>query len=872
MLKLNKKIFLLFLPLCGIFLRLTPLYGANFNPLHLTVYLEIKPNTIVGTLQTFLQEKKVYTFRTKSLIIKEGTLGENSLSLTSLKEGVFSLLSEKPNSPLLLSFERPVNFIVVPFNLVEQFIPLPEEPFTYDIVLKIPKKLSYFAFIFSEDYKVKEEGEFWIYQFKNSKPIKSPVLILSKEPISPSVLVYKNLKFSICFIDNKKFFSKDELSSWFQKVKTELGLLEKNFSEVYPFSNLWVLVGKEQKNKIDYANTLLVDFSSFNSPWDFVSLLTEKRLRDGIFYDDDHKVKGLVWFLRDLAKGKEEELRKKLLITSSLDGQSFFYFLELSQKIGEKPFLSRLKHFYETKLFTPHTFKDLLAYLKSSFPEVFMSFPEFSQFKKLYLKGEVVFLQPKEGGYELTLAFRKSNSPYTLTQNEREVVLKFLVVCKDNTYSFERTLLSPYQIFQVWIKERPEEVYLDPNYSIWRYLEKREDYVALEKLLEIPGIVFYPEEEFPIYQKIIEVLRNKGYKILPVKDPAQVPIEEGKNVIYLHKFPLSWMVKEIDKGFYFKLFPCPFEKEGLVGYFFSSSAKETELAINLLFKLSSLSEAYIKSGKIVFKRSLGSQKGILVPVRLKPAGYYSKAKLNTYELAIQLINTQLILIGEEKQDPSPDFTQFYKEFLENLHQLNENLIITLDLPLSYQVLIDQFFENKISIDILEKELSKAGSDVNFNNLIEVLRLAKTKKIKVLTIGVEEGLFQKVLTKGLLNLSQEEISNLPEMDLMNPLFKTYLYEKYQQEKKAFPPFENFYQAYFLKKEALTENLLKVLDKYSHFQIILITTKEVLNNISGITQGLEKKNFFNFKKIILDNQNKLSAETGDYFFNGGESIPR
>jgi uncharacterized iron-regulated protein len=187
-------------------------------------------------------------------------------------------------------------------------------------------------------------------------------------------------------------------------------------------------------------------------------------------------------------------------------------------------------------------------------------------------------------------------------------------------------------------------------------------------------------------------------------------------------------------------------------------------------------------------------------------------------------------------------------------------------------LIDQFLENKVSAEYLKKELSKVEVGVNLENLIEVLRFAKIKKIKVLAIGVEESLFQKVLDKGIFSLSQEEISNLPEMDLMNPLLKTYLYEKYQQKKQPFPPFENFYQAHLLKKEALTEKLLQVLEEYPNFQTILITTKEEIITVSGITQGLQKKNFLNFKRIILDNQKRLSTETGDYLFNGGESSPR
>ncbi|MBZ4681076.1 ChaN family lipoprotein [Thermodesulfobacterium sp.] len=860
--------FLLLLIVLGVFLCPFWSYGAN---LHLKVDLELKPNAIEGSLQTVLQEKKIQTFETEGLHFKEAILDGKPFSSVPFKESALTFLAEKPNSPLFLYFEKSVNFTVVPFNFIDRFIPLPREPFTYEITLKVPKKLGYFALIPSEDYEVKEEGGFLLYKFKNLKPIKSPVLILSKEPFVSSVLTYKNLKISLYSLDNNKVFSKEEVSSWFQKVKPALAALDKKFSEVYPFSKLFVFLIKDQEPKLDYSNTLLVNSSILDDPWEFSALVNEKRLKEGVFYQEDQRVKGLALFLKDVAQRKVE-LRKKLLSTSSLEGKSFFYFLELKQRLGEEVLLSRLKHFYEAKLFIPQSFEDLLTYLKSSFPEVFVSFSDFSVFKKLYLRGEVVFLQPKDGGYELTLALIKSNSPHTLTPNEREVVVKFSVVCKNMTYSFEKNVISPYQIVQVWLKERPEEIYLDPDYTLWRILEKKEEYVGLDRLLENPGVLIYPEEEFLLYQKIIEVFRKKGYKILPVKDPSQVVWEEAKNVVYLHRFPFPWMIKHIDQGVYFKLVPQPFEKDGMLGYFFSSSVKETELVVNLWHSLNSLTEGWIKSGKIFSKKTLDSQQGILVPVRPKPEGFYTKTSITTYELALQLANTQLVLIGEEGQNPASDFTQFYREFLENLHQLNDNLIITLDLPSSYQSLIDQFLENKVSAEYLKKELSKVEVGVNLENLIEVLRFAKIKKIKVLAIGVEESLFQKVLDKGIFSLSQEEISNLPEMDLMNPLLKTYLYEKYQQKKQPFPPFENFYQAHLLKKEALTEKLLQVLEEYPNFQTILITTKEEIITVSGITQGLQKKNFLNFKRIILDNQKRLSTEAGDYLFNGGESSPR
>ena len=323
-------------------------------------------------------------------------------------------------------------------------------------------------------------------------------------------------------------------------------------------------------------------------------------------------------------------------------------------------------------------------------------------------------------------------------------------------------------------------------------------------------------------------------------------------IIYLNISPIPWQFNPPPKGFYFKVIPNSYNPKYGIGYFYVSSTKELDLNLNKLKSLTTYSEVIIKSGKVILKRKDKALDGI--PIFLIPLPYevYLKSKLSPREMALKLINTQIILIGMEN---SISFSKrFYKNFLQNFYNFNNHIILALDLPSSFQKFLEEYFANKISESQLIKKLKNINHSFDILTIIDLINWAKTNNIKIFVIGCDYNLFMKILTKGLSALSKDALSKLPEIDFFNPSYKNYLYSLYKSSKNLQRfNFENFYQAQILKRENLAENIKKLLEIFKNYQIIVLTEKNLVTSKWGISQYLQKRNITNFKTIIFNFEN-------------------
>lgn len=854
-----KRVISIFFLSIFLILKVFSICLAKEDTLYPTLYidLELTSSSIEGSLEVKLLPKKTYQFDIRDLEIGEILLNEKRLS--TISKNTLNILTTEGQNTLFIKFEKPLNYHVLPFNLVTNFFPLPDSPFKYQIILRVPKKLKVHPLIPSDEFIKKEEENHTVYTFYKNFPHLNPCLIISKEKLEGLKLEFENLNIFLYRTSTGKKVEFDQVIKTFEKTKKQIKNLETIGNKGYPFTNLFVFVDENFERELRFSNTILSSYGDLNSSKRIILNILEKKLRDGLLSNEEKILKGLISYVCEeiLFGGSSKEFRKNLLTNSDEEAQAFFYIFELVEKIGKPQFLKALEEFYETNLFSRKEIKSFLNSLPKKYLTSTETFPTFENFSKLKLQGEVLLLKKEKDAYLLVLGVTKSRD--FIGGMDRETLLEIKVQTKNKDFLFKRTLKRYYQLFEFVIPEEPENIYLDPNYVIWREMNPGEKTFSIRNFLKEKGVVLCSFQDVYVYKRLIEKLKSRGYEIWMVEDPSKSIPERSLNLIYLNSFPYPWLINLPEKGFYIKILPNDVQQGTFLGFVFSSSFSETEKALRILPNLENYTEVLLSSEKIISVRGQQNVDGVRIFSKNKLFGYFLRKSLEPKEVSVQVLNVPVVLIGEGKGN----FEKFYQEFLEELLVYNHKILVTLDLPASFQTLIDLYLQNKIQKSLLLSELNKQSGEISLETIDFILDFAKSKGLRVLTIGVEEHLFKRILDKGILSLTQEEIQKLPEVDLANTLLERFLYEKYQEKVEKYP-FENFYQAYLVKNEALTENLLKIHRKFPDHQILVITNKEQLISNSGLARNLEIKNLFRLKRIILDFEFNIPFYYGDYLF--------
>ncbi|MFN3407268.1 MAG: ChaN family lipoprotein, partial [Caldimicrobium sp.] len=78
------------------------------------------------------------------------------------------------------------------------------------------------------------------------------------------------------------------------------------------------------------------------------------------------------------------------------------------------------------------------------------------------------------------------------------------------------------------------------------------------------------------------------------------------------------------------------------------------------------------------------------------------------------------------------------------------------------------------------------------------------------------------------------------------------------------FEHFFQAQVLRDEAMAEEIFNFVRKNPEKKLIVLVGKGHILNKMGIPAALNRRNFTNYKTILLGKEESLNAKLADYWF--------
>ncbi len=839
-----KKFFLLSFFIIIIFSLLTnkTLYGSNLKSyphIKAELILNLSQGILKGNALIELPSKKYYKINIKNLVLKKILLDNLSFSPLIEEETLGIITKEKPQI-LYLEFETHIKVWSSPLILIENFLPFPNVPSSYTLSIKLEASSEEWDILIPYDQIEKKyiENVSTLYTFSINSPISAPYLVLGK--FKKSTLKFEKYALQVFY------FSPNFIKN-FETKSASLKKLFSYYEEIvgpFPYKNIFILENPLKSPK-ELPNLLVLEENEIKkSNWEqlVIKKFITNLLSFGIRLTEKILIKGLTEYLVDYQFSPSKELfRKNYLSLPETEGIGFFYIFNLAESLGEKNFFFLLKKFLNTYLYSKVSLED--------FQNFFSSYP-LNLFHKINLSGKINFLIENKDGYILELLLFQ-------TLPLRNEVLTIGVETETGWETFQVKLNKLKEKVEVKLKSKPIAIYLDPEYKLWRNLSSEEIEPVLSTLFSSAGTIVCSEKDFAFYQKIINLFREKGYKLI-LENPI-LPQSLKENILYLQEPPFPELKNlPFKEGFYLKIFPHPYTSQHLIGFIWASSSKEIELALNQLFSLDSFSEIFIKKGKILLSNKYPSSRGIKIPIQKNYWAVELNSVLSLEELVKKLLDTQIILVGLNFSEFS-DYN-FLDEFLKTLSKSRIPLIIGLgELPKSFQKNLDEFMNNRLST----KELKDMLSEFPYKKFHEkILLWAKDNNVKVLAMDVEEDLFKKVWAKGLKELSLEEKLKLPEIDLFNPPYKIYLESSLWQSLKG-TQFENFYQAEVLKNEHLAEYLISSLKKHSNYKIVFFSEKHRIIYGWGIPKNLQKREIDNFKILILDKNIFDNPNVGDFW---------
>ncbi|WP_068512056.1 ChaN family lipoprotein [Caldimicrobium thiodismutans] len=815
----------------------------------LTLYPEKK--LLQGNATFELNKEGVYEFQIQDLRIEKAKIGNETLRISEGEDrNYLKIYNFKKNATLTLTFERELPFKVSPLpQVLENYLPFPRVQLPLEISIQIQGKLPYQLIL---PYEEKEEKE-GISVYRIKEPFsKAPPLILGSFKEKRLTLQGREFLFYL-----PKDFSEKLWEEWEASLKKGANKLQGTFS-LLPYPRFYVFLTFERKSfPLGIFLPLPSDRATLIN--DLFVGLVEQILEYGLNFNDE-LLEGLKTYLTSYALSSDQKaLRKSFLLNSAPKERAFFRLFEWINRLGEERFKKFWDFYLGRYLFNGSSnelfWRSAANYFKEPFPLLDLPFQRVS----LKVKPEVKYLDnQKKYHLRLNISQEKTFRPLRL-----EV---YLVTEKDRI--FKTLYLNQKEaLFDFYLEQRPLEVVLDPAYKIYRELSLQELPLGWNILKESDISIYLSQKELlPVYREFLENLRKRGAELnFGTISFSALPL---KNLLFLETPPQGFHLPLPEEGIYFKILPHPNSSNHFLAFAKISSLREwrkfkpkedsVKLATGFLFQ----------SGKFLynFKAELRDGLSIRLDEKEKVFGAKSSQILPLDEFFPEWLGLQALLIGETHD--RYEHHRFQLEVIKGLHHYFKDLTIGLEMVQSpFQKHLDDFVEGRISEkELLERIEYYDRWRFDYRLYRDIFLYAREHKLKLLALDVPQEIVKKVAKTGFSDLTEEEKKYLPEMDLYNPAYKDFLkgiFESHRFDNST--NFESFYQAQLLRDEAMAERIFEYLKKNPERKIIVITGKGHLQYYYGIPHALKRRNFTNFKTIILGETEDFKPSLGDYWFN-------
>ncbi|MCS7198759.1 MAG: ChaN family lipoprotein [Caldimicrobium sp.] len=816
-----------------------------------------RENRILRGKASFELEKEgFYEFFLGNIKLLEFSFDNATGGFTPSPDGkTFKIYNYKKNSKVILLFERDLpSKSPLGYRIINDYLPYPLERSFIEISLKIPIEDRHSLFIPAEEEFVRDDG---YVVYKINKALKEA------PPLVMGAFVRKDLKlegtyFTFLF-PNKQRIEEKEWKTFESSLRKELARLPEP-SLFTPFNRIFFL-SAEGDNFYPLIVSMPITLKERDLPLRIFKNTLKQALRFGLDIKENSTWEiATLSFVEYFLSVDQKDYRKRLLLNDPYESIVFFYFYEKLTPAKEREFFNFFFSFLRKYLFTDFKEAYLSKALSERFGIDFREPPTQQSFCKITLKPfpEIKRLENRNS-FHLRVKFNMGDCFRPLSFR---MIIRGKSFVKEQRLNLDR----PEKIFDFYLKDSPESIQMDPDYEIYRKLTYLERDLDLNSLFQRRGTIYLPTQEvYPLYKELIHLLRDYGYT-LKIGLPDVTGLPKG-NIVLLDQAPKNFHLALPKEGFYFKGLLHPRDIESALFVVKASSLREFREAWQRRELWKDAEEVFFLKGRLITKIEKKPTDGINIDLVKDPifTGIRTVELMNIKDLVLELLPYQVVLIGESHDQYSHHFFQL--QVIKNLRYYTKDLVIGLEMvQVPFQRYLDEFIEGKLSErELLEKIEYFDRWRFDWRLYRDIFLWAREQKIKLLALDVPQEIVKRIFRSGIDALSPEERVYLPELDLNNPSYEDYLrksFEKHPFTNNA--SFEFFYLAQAVRDEGMAERILDYLRKHPEKKMIVLVGKGHLLYGFGIPQALKRRNFHQFKTIILGDIDELTSTVGDYWF--------
>jgi len=435
------------------------------------------------------------------------------------------------------------------------------------------------------------------------------------------------------------------------------------------------------------------------------------------------------------------------------------------------------------------------------------------------------------------------------------------------------SLAASEQSFALTLKERPQEVILDPDYDLFRTLKLPEKRPVLSRLLGDPTrTVVVPEDDFEKFKSLIQELKSRGFQTLSAEKLEHHDLGQKAVLLLGPQDELDFIFPQaadtID-GFNLKIKKNPFNPKRVVGLALAESSVEVQRVAGKLRHYGHYSTLKFNKGENVEKQTEQSQRGILRETGPPATGIASRSILNLSDIISRVSDRKIVYVGERHDRYGDHIVQL--EVIRGLHQIHNKLAIGMEMfQRRYQKALDQYISGKSNThEFLLDSRYFSTWRFNYHLYEDILQYARKHGIPVIALNQNNEVVSKVAQQGLKQLNEEEKAQLPnEMVFGNTSYEKRLRDAFEMHQTELPgggapqSFEFFLQAQILWDETMAETIASFLaDRPDHHMVVLAGSGHLAYG-SGIPERAYRRNAKTYAIVLPSLEERLEPGMADF----------
>ncbi|HXX81132.1 MAG TPA: ChaN family lipoprotein, partial [Thermodesulfovibrionales bacterium] len=420
------------------------------------------------------------------------------------------------------------------------------------------------------------------------------------------------------------------------------------------------------------------------------------------------------------------------------------------------------------------------------------------------------------------------------------------------------------QDFEVLCEEKAEKLVIDGHYDVFRKLTPEETPPVIGRLLNPDkGLIVLPSEgKGDIYSWVVRYFEERGYEAKKSQEVGDEDVKRSPLVILGYDNPvIRRLFGKMDgpsQGLVLTVRQNPFDPSMIIGVVNASSGSEVESAWEKISHFGNSGLVAFKEGKNIEKKTGESQQGWDIPLAEPVVGIEVAKTRKLSDIVNSVSGKRVVYVGEHHTSYAHHLTQL--ETIRGLFRKDPKIAIGMEMfQKPFQQVLDEYIEGTID----EKEFLKSSEyfsrwGFEYTLYRDILTFAREEKIPVVALNIRKEIVDKVSSKGMDSLSDEEKNELPDtMDMSDEEYRERLREVFEQhERSGSRDFDNFYQSQIIWDETMAQSIDEYLRKNPERKMVVIAGSGHLAYKSGIPKRVFRRNGLEYAVLLNDD----AVETG------------